>query len=368
MNVPPFCLWLRTETKSGEKRTPLTPVHAARLKAAGFDMIVERSVSRSYSDEEYAEAGCRLEHEGSWTTAPVHAVILGLKELPEENSPIRHRHIYFAHAYKEQRGSQELLRRFLSGGGMLWDLEYLADDSGRRVAAFGRWAGFAGAAVGVDLWAQQQLAPHSPYPRLESFSSREDLISRWKPRLMEAESKAGRKPSLLLFGAKGRCGAGALEFLTQMGLDRQVLGWDKEETAAGGPFEEALEHEILLNCVLLSGPTKPFLTPEMLDRPRRLSVISDVSCDPYSPYNPLPVYERTTTFASPVLRLRQGPPPLDLTAIDHLPSLLPRESSADYSEQLISHLEALRSGSPVWRRAEALFIEKTKLLREAKSK
>ena len=358
----PFCLWLRAETKPGERRAALVPEDAARLVADGVELAVERSAWRAFPDAEYERAGCRLVGAGSWEAAPERAVVLGLKELPESRAPLRHRHVYFAHAFKGQQGWEELLGRFVRGGGTLLDLEYLADDAGRRVAAFGRWAGFGGAAVGLDLWAHQQLSCE-PYPRLDSFPSREALLSGLRPRLAEDSPKAGNAPPVLVLGAKGRCGGGALDALREAGVSAGVLAWDVEETAAGGPFEETLRHDILLNCVLLSGPTKPFLTREMLGRPRRLSVVSDVSCDPYSPHNPLPVYDKTTTFERPSLRLKEGAPPLDLTAIDHLPSLLPRESSADYSAMLRPHLSALRSGSPVWDRAAALFDEKTRPLR-----
>ena len=55
----------------------------------------------------------------------------------------------FGHAYKGQPDGQKLLSRFAAGGGILYDLEYLTDETGRRVAAFGYWAGFAGAAFGA---------------------------------------------------------------------------------------------------------------------------------------------------------------------------------------------------------------------------
>lgn len=351
----PLTLWLRAETKPGERRAALVPADAARLVRAGLTLVVERSAARAFPDAEYEKTGARLAEAGSWEGAPPDAVILGLKELPESDSPLRHRHAYFAHAYKGQRGWEDLLGRFVRGGGTLLDLEFLADDAGRRVAAFGRWAGFAGAAVGLDLWCQQRLGG-APYPALDAFPSREALIACVKPRLAEAGV-----PTVLLFGAKGRCGSGALDALREAGAAAGVLAWDKEETAGGGPFPEALGRDILLNCVLLSGPTAPFLTRDMLDRPRRLSVISDVSCDPTSPHNPLPVYDAVTTMAEPARRLRAAPP-LDLTAIDHLPSLLPRESSADFSGQLLPHLAALGTGSPVWTRAEALFREKVRPL------
>ena len=62
----------------------------------------------------------------------------------------------FGHAYKGQPAGQILLKRFKAGGGTLYDLEYLVDEAGRRVAAFGYWAGFAGAAISLKCWAAQQ--------------------------------------------------------------------------------------------------------------------------------------------------------------------------------------------------------------------
>eukprot|EP01063_Lacrimia_lanifica_P002761 TRINITY_DN1148_c0_g2_i2.p3 TRINITY_DN1148_c0_g2~~TRINITY_DN1148_c0_g2_i2.p3 ORF type:complete len:204 (+),score=14.62 TRINITY_DN1148_c0_g2_i2:133-744(+) len=105
-----------------------------------------------------------------------------------------------------------------------------------------------------------------------------------------------------------------------------------------------------------------FRRPAAGDAPaplRRCSVVVDVSCDPNNPKNPVPVYNECTTFEQPVLRVR--PPtaaqkPLDVVAIDHLPSLVPSESSAEFSAALVPMLldfEADREG--VWRRALAFY-------------
>jgi saccharopine dehydrogenase (NAD+, L-lysine forming) len=55
----------------------------------------------------------------------------------------------FAHYYKGQGGWQDVLARFAQGGGTLLDLEFLTDNSGRRVAA-GYHAGYAGAALALE--------------------------------------------------------------------------------------------------------------------------------------------------------------------------------------------------------------------------
>ena len=49
-----------------------------------------------------------------------------------------------------------LLDRFQACGGALYDLEYLVGADGRRVAAFGYWAGYAGATVSLLTYVAQQ--------------------------------------------------------------------------------------------------------------------------------------------------------------------------------------------------------------------
>ena len=71
-----------------------------------------------------------MEH-GGWKTAPADNFIVGLKELPEnDTSPLRHRHIFFGHCFKGQFGWKELLKRFVDGGGALLDMEFLNDEKG----------------------------------------------------------------------------------------------------------------------------------------------------------------------------------------------------------------------------------------------
>ena len=167
--------------------------------------------------------------------------------------------------------------------------------------------------------------------------------------------RSSLRPRVIIIGAKGRCGSGAAELCRELGIETTL--WDLEETAQGGPFPEILEHDIFLNCVFVRSATPPFLTQKFLAEARRLSVIVDVSCDPFADYNPLPLYDQCTKFLRPALRLMDEPA-LDLIAIDHLPSMLPEESSEDFSSQLLGALMELPDGK-VWQRALELFAEKT---------
>lgn len=65
----------------------------------------------------------------------------------------------------------------------------------------------------------------------------------------------------------------------------------------------------------------------------------------------------------PVEGLEHGPP-MSVISIDHLPSLLPRESSDTFSQDLLPYLLTLkdRQNDPVWAGAEKLYNEKVATL------
>ncbi len=338
-------LWVRAEQRPHEQRVGITPDGVATLRQAGIDVTVERSSQRAIPLDGYIATGCAIASEGSWPDAPRDAVIFGLKELPDDGTPLPHRHILFGHAYKGQPAGQRLLTRFQAGGGALYDLEYLTDEAGRRVAAFGYWAGYAGAAVAALCWiAQQGGGICDPVATYSSASSLADHVR---------TGLAGAAPSALIIGALGRVGTGASDLCTAVGI--VPTRWDMAETARGGPFPQVLAHDIFLNCILARPGTPVFVPASTKTDPRRLSVIGDIACDPDSDFSPIKVYDRTTSWDAPALRVHDTPP-LDVTAIDNLPSLLPVESSEDFAAQLLPHLLTLpQIDSGVWGRARALF-------------
>jgi saccharopine dehydrogenase (NAD+, L-lysine-forming) len=149
-------LHARAEAKPLEHRSALTPTTAKKLLDAGYPVLVERSpkdpnYARIFKDEEFEQAGATLIEEGAYKSAPKDRIIVGLKELPEDEFPLEHTFVHFAHCYKQQGGWEKVLARFPRGGGTLYDLEFLQDASGRRVAAFGYHAGFVGAALAIKV-------------------------------------------------------------------------------------------------------------------------------------------------------------------------------------------------------------------------
>jgi len=174
--------------------------------------------------------GCTLAPHNTWTSLPPSIPIIGLKELPLPGPPLPNTHIQFAHCYKHQAGWVDVLSRFKTGGGKLYDLEFLEDESGRRVAAFGWHAGFAGAALGLLALAEQikdpkkRLGPQTRYP------NEGELIKH--ARMEIEEIKKGRKDGkvkALVVGALGRCGRGAIDFFQKAGVQEWVFFWVVEK-------------------------------------------------------------------------------------------------------------------------------------------
>ncbi|SHF56350.1 saccharopine dehydrogenase (NAD+, L-lysine forming) [Loktanella atrilutea] len=338
-------LWVRAESRDHEARVGIMPLGVTELVRQGMRVTVEDSTQRIVPTADYAAAGAEIAPEGSWPEAPLDALIFGLKELPADGTPLRHTHIMFGHAYKGQPDGRVLLDRFRAGGGRLLDLEYLIEEGGRRVAAFGYWAGYAGAAVSLMCWmAQQRGQVMGP---VRAVPSQSHLLADLQGDLVQLGTQ---RPTALIIGALGRVGTGAADLCRDMGV--ATTKWDMAETASGGPFPEILQHEMFFNCILARPGTPVFVPASAKVADRRLSVIGDIACDPDSDFSPIKVYDRVTTWDAPALRVHDSPV-LDVTAIDNLPSLMPLESSQDFADQLLPHLATPESD--VWERAAEIF-------------
>lgn len=262
-------------------------------------------------------------------------------------------HTYFAHCYKGQDGWQHVMEAYKKGNGqgVLYDYEFLNNQKGHNVgAAMSPFAGFVGCAEGIRAWCWQLLHKDSngepPLPPIKP-STKARVLQNLKEQVQKVKEKYPNQkaPKVMVMGALGRCGTGARECAHACGLE--TIDWDMEETKKGGPFPEILQSDIFVNCILLQGKMAPFLSLEMIDDPslqgaRNLRVIADVSCDPSSKYNPIPVYDHITSWEKPALPVRKGSSsndsttlPLDVVSVDNLPSVLAEEASYAFGEVLL---------------------------------
>lgn len=246
----------------------------------------------------------------------------------------------------------------------------MTDETGRRVAAYGYFAGYAGAAIALLAWSHQLVHPGTPLGSVPFYPSASALIDSVKTAISSAlPHNDGQQPRLIIVGALGRCGTGAIDFCLAAGvLETSILKWDLAETARGGPFPEIAAADVFINCIYLAAtPIPPFVTLESLSEPgRKLRVACDVSCDPDNAHNPVPIYTEYSTFEKPTLpvALSGGGPEMTVISIDHLPSLVAREASDAFSNLLLPSLATLdrRSEEGVWTRAEKLYVDKVKEL------
>ncbi|EDO41960.1 predicted protein [Nematostella vectensis] len=365
-------LWLRAECKPLERRAHLTPEKCKELVDAGFKVTVESSDQRIFKNEEYASiAGVEVLAPGiTWEkAAPKDAIILGLKNLPyDDTSPISQHHVFFAHAYKDQPGAKEVIGRFTRGGGAILDIEYMLNEEGKReVAEFSPIAGQVGMALGIAGWCHQQLGERMP--SVSPYDSEALLVQHVQSLLKRLAKKKGVAevyPTIIVLGALGRCGKGSLDMAKKIGIPKShIAEWDLEETKAGGPFKEILNYDIFVNDIFLLSKIPPFLTKDMLDTDdRKLTMVVDVSCDIGNPNNPVPFIENATTPTKPVdvLPLSKCSKPLELMAIDFLPSMLPREASLRFANKMTPCLMKIAKMDEAicWSSAKKAFQDKAK--------
>ena len=142
-----------------------------------------------------------------------------------------------------------------------------------------------GAALAVKSWVWRLEHPNGePLPGVTEYTDGKGYYnneSELVDQIQNDLSRAPRTPRVLIIGALGRCGKGAVEFCEKIGIPSDhILRWDMEETAKGGPFKEITDSDILINCIYLDQKIPKFVDMHSLAVPdRKLSVVCDVSCD-----------------------------------------------------------------------------------------
>mmetsp|Transcript_26945 Transcript_26945/g.86625 ORF Transcript_26945/g.86625 Transcript_26945/m.86625 type:complete len:1038 (-) Transcript_26945:1363-4476(-) len=133
---------LREVKNKWERRAPLTPSHVADLVKQGISVYIQPSGRRVFPDAAYAAVGAKVQED----LTPA-GVILGVKEVPPENLIPNRTYCFFAHVIKAQAYNMPLLDTMLEKNVRLIDYECIVENGqrgGRRLVAFGHFAGIAG--------------------------------------------------------------------------------------------------------------------------------------------------------------------------------------------------------------------------------
>ncbi|KAK1767616.1 saccharopine dehydrogenase [Phialemonium atrogriseum] len=345
----------------------LTPESTRQLVEAGMKVHVERSTVRCFADQEYEAVGAKLVPPDSWPDAPIDHIILGIKE-PENLKDIqalKHTHIYSGYYYKQQKNSVEGLQRYIRGGGTFLDLGSTKHGIGNQTDVFGRFTGIGGFAAALKAWRHQLEHPDgvTPMQPVKIHDSLESLVQEAKANLDKGIEITGRYPRVAIVGPAGRTGSGCLSLCRAVGIpENNILKWGREETSRPGPRDDLLQSDILVNCLYTNRRINPLIDDQALKRPRKLSIIVDISCDYQGPYHALPIYWQPSHFdnlAMPV-SVPFGPP-LTVVACNYYAAMVPRDTSEYATKALLPFFTSLigwKQGE-TWRKLERLFWVKS---------
>jgi alanine dehydrogenase len=371
---------VREEKNPPDARVPLTPPQVAELRARGIDIVVQPSQGRTFKDHEYADLGVPVVED-----ITDRDLLLGVKEVPVDKLIANKTYCFFAHVAKEQPYNQKLMRAFLENGITHIDYEYLTDDKGRRLIAFGYWAGMVGAHNAV--WTYAQRTGTFALPRLNTLH---DYAA-----AREVYAKIDLPPLRVVLTGTGRVGKGAARVLEDIGLEKvspedflagkgravftQLHVRDYAKHPSGQPIDKhhfyqhseeyqsafgpyAKVADIFVNGIFWDGKAPAFFTKaEMNSDEFNIKVIGDVTCD-IAPAASVPSTLFASTIADPVF----GYDPetgdivapysdfaVDVMSIDNLPSELPRDASAAFGATFVEKIlpEFENKNSNILRRA-----------------
>lgn len=304
-----------------EFRTPLIPQDCKLCIEHGITIYVEKSEKRCIKEIEYEAMGCIIIDDFTELDLPKNTtLIIGLKELDYDNPKLLPWcHLYFTHIFKNQLGSENIIEKLNEANSTIYDYEYFLNRRGERIIAFGFWAGFIGTAIGLLQYyyksINQDICNLLPYPDAGILFDEVDYFRAFF-----------RKLNIGIIGPNGRCGRGTRFILDRLGVT------NIQEYTRESDLESLPKHHIIINCIKLSPDDNTiFISDETLPKFTNLSIIIDISCDVNAINNPIKLKYKATTFEFPIYKLNNK---LDIIAIDNLSSLLPKDSSEEFSGKL----------------------------------
>ncbi|UCF49954.1 MAG: hypothetical protein JSU91_00295 [Thermoplasmatales archaeon] len=389
-----FSLGIRREDKNKwERRVPITPKHITELKNKhNIETIIQPSKIRIFTDDDYKKAGAQVKERIS---APV---IFAVKEIPLDFFEPGKTYVFFSHTIKGQKYNMPMLKKMMELGCNLIDYEKVSDEKGRRLIFFGKYAGYAGM---IDtLWAYGQRmkwkgikSPISEIKRTIDYRNLDDTRDHFN-RIAEKIKKEGISesisPLVVGFAGYGNVSMGAQEILDILPV--KEIAPKKINTIEKNPsnkviykvvfkeedivepikenkkfdlqdyynnphlyqsiFHSYLEHlSILMNCIYWSNKYPRLITEEFVKKNYsnqfKLQVIGDISIDingaieftkiATTPDNPVFVYN---PFNEDIIDGYKGDG-IAVIAVDNLPCELPKESSIEFSNSLMSFIPSI---------------------------
>lgn len=358
---------IREEKNPPDSRVPLSPQQVKTLIEQSYNIEVQRSSGRCFSDQEYEALGIPMIDEIS-----DHDILLGVKEVPKENILEGKTYFMFSHTIKEQPYNKQLLKTILAKKASLIDYEVLTAENGARVIAFGKFAGMVGAHNALYTYAK----------RSKNF----DL-----PRMKDVDDYAAAKeiykqievpPVKIVLTGTGRVSNGAALVLEDMGIKKvsplsfvkdnfdypvycqlnsflyakrkDKTTFDNAQDFYNNPsdYESDFHHFLPVSDIMINGIYWDTKAPAFFDKESmkskdfRIKVIADVTCD-IAPESSIPSTLKASTIADPIFGYDPitekettpfGENVVDMMTIDNLPNELPKDASVAFGEMFMEYV------------------------------
>jgi len=359
------------ESRNDEYRTPIVPAHIKKFKRnnPNINFIIQPSNNRCFSDEEYELCGAKINENLNECS-----IIFGVKEI-DPNILINNKtYLFFSHTFKIDKkqknigkDKKELLLSILNKKIKLIDYENIREKNGNRCLGFGRFAGIVGCYNTLNLFlkvlGKQSLASANK-------------INDYERLVLNLKNLYFPKAKVLVTG-DGRVSKGVIELLNQTNI-KEVSKKDFLEKKFDDPIfcnletkdyvinnsftnfnlehfiknpreysSSALQYLKETNIFISAHywePSSPkiFENEDLKNLPS-LNIVGDITCDINGS---VPTTIRSSTIEKPnywidrnnLKEIEENNDGIAVMAVDNLPSELPRDSSAEFSEGIIKEV------------------------------
>lgn len=379
-----------------ERRVALPPDVVKDLIEQGFEVHVQKSPKRIFTDDEYKAVGAVLTD-----SLDECDVIFGVKEMPISFFEEGKTYIFFSHVIKGQPYNMPMLKKMMEKKTNLIEYEKIEDNTGKRLIFFGRFAGLAG--MINSLWSLGQRLKvqgiDTPFTKISQSHKYNSLTE--AEHAVKAVGEEIRKnglpdelaPLTIGFTGYGNVSRGAQHIASLLpsveispnellklkesgeysnklvykvvfkeedivepveeGYKFELLDYYNHPEKYKSQFEKYPPHlTILMNCMYWDERyprilTKDYIASLFEKGEPKLKVIGDVTCDPDGS---IEFTHKGTEIEDPVFvydPVKRKPTMgfegygILVMAVDILPSELPRESSESFGKALEKFVPAI---------------------------
>lgn len=352
-----------------DNRVALTPSQITQLSSQfpNAQFKVQTSDIRAYTDDEYRSQGIDIVEDVSDCD-----LLLGIKEADIRTLIPEKHYIFFGHIAKRQRYNIPLFKTLLDKRITFSDYEYLVDEDGERLVAFGWFAGVVGIYYTLIGWGKRTGRFSLPKPH--THMTVEEIIDNIR--------NCNIGDVRILLTGTGRVSQGAQYVLSSAGAkELSISQYEKGDSEKGlvycvaphselvanndmaiefshADFKEHPAHyhstfdrfipvtDILLCCHFWGENDPVYLDVSDYKRPDfRIKMIGDVTCDIMGSIkstlrssthdNPFYDYNPRTEKEEPAFSSDSN---ITVMAVDTCPNALPRITSEYFGEKLIEHV------------------------------